>query len=301
MRDLHEIRAETFKKSTIHSAFEKAGMWPISCKAAIAKMKVYSPLEPLIELPTLPRTPTRFQHAEDGLRHWRGKLSERLSSPSRESFNSWARGTERVLAGGELAVLQHKALATKVHNQQKAKYHNRNVLQKHGVLTAEEAIAKKEANQAKRQAITDKKNATLVRVTRNKIKNELKTRGIAARRLERERKKQVELLQKAKEFVPLQLLEPILDPELSVIEADIELQLRERLISNPAALGLKIDSILGRTQTTGSPSSRGVLGINVGDDFTVQSDYIPFLGLGNKDFMEWDYLDADEDAEINLF
>jgi len=101
--------------------------------------------------------------------------------------------------------------------------------------------------------------------------------------------------------VPLQLLEPILDPELSVIEADIELQLRERLISNPAALGLKIDSILGRTQTTGSPSSRGVLGINVGDDFTVQSDYIPFLGLGNKDFMEWDYLDADEDAEINLF
>jgi hypothetical protein len=54
MQDLHEIRAETFKKSTIHSAFKKAGMWPISCKAAIAKMKVYSPLKPLIELPTLP-------------------------------------------------------------------------------------------------------------------------------------------------------------------------------------------------------------------------------------------------------
>jgi len=54
MQDLHKIRAETFKKSTIHSAFEKAGMWLISCKAAIAKMKVYSPPEPLIELPTLP-------------------------------------------------------------------------------------------------------------------------------------------------------------------------------------------------------------------------------------------------------
>jgi hypothetical protein len=105
MRDLHEIRAETFKKSTIHSAFEKAGIWPISCKTAIAKIKVYSPPEIPVELPTLPRTPTRFQHAEDGLRHWKGKLSERLSSPSRESFNSWARGTERVLAGGELAVL----------------------------------------------------------------------------------------------------------------------------------------------------------------------------------------------------
>jgi hypothetical protein len=109
-------------------------------------------------------------------------------------------------------------------------------------------------------------------------------------------------LQKAKEFVPLELLKPIPDPELSVTEADIELQLRERLISNPATLGLEIDSILGRTQTTSSPSSRGVLGINgVGDDFTVQSDYISFSGLGNEDSMEWDYLDADEDAEINLF
>jgi hypothetical protein len=59
------------------------------------------------------------------------------------------------------------------------------------------------------------------------------------------------------------------------------LQLRERLISNPAALGLEIDSILGQTQTTSSPSSRRVLGINrVGDDFMVQSDYILFLGLG---------------------
>jgi hypothetical protein len=174
-----------------------------------------------------------------------------------------------------------------VHNQQKAKYHNRNVLQKHGVLTVEEAITKKKANQAKRQAIIDKRNTTLVQVTRNKIKNKLKTCRIAARKLERERKKQVELLQKAKGFVPLELLKPILDPELSVTEADIELQLRERLISNPATLGLEIDSILGQTQTTSSPSSRGVLGINgVGDDFTVQSDYISFSGLGNKDSIE---------------
>jgi hypothetical protein len=67
MRDLTEIRAETFKAGTIHSAFRKAGMWPISCKAAVEKMKIYAPLEALAELPTLPQTPTRFQHAEYGL------------------------------------------------------------------------------------------------------------------------------------------------------------------------------------------------------------------------------------------
>jgi hypothetical protein len=67
MRDLTEIRAETFKKRTIHSAFQQAGIWLISCKTAIAKMKIYAPPEAPVELPTLPRTPTKFQHAEYGL------------------------------------------------------------------------------------------------------------------------------------------------------------------------------------------------------------------------------------------
>jgi hypothetical protein len=297
MQDLTEIRAETFKKRTIHSAFEKAGIWPISCKTAIAKIKVYSPPEAPVELPTLPRTPTRFQHAEYGLLYWKEKVSEKLSSPSREPFASWARGTERVLAGGELAVLQHKALATKVQNQQKAKYQNRNVLQKNGVLTAEDAWAKKEANRAKRQAILDKRRATLIRITRNKIKNELKTRGVAARKLERERKRQVEALQKAKEFVPFHLLEAIPDPELSTTEADIDLQLRERLISTSAEIDLDLDSTLQEIKTMGS-NVNGEAGDCL---FTSQADYIPLLGSGNGDIMDWDYLDADEDADINLF
>jgi hypothetical protein len=35
--------------------------------------------------------------------------------------------------------------------------------------------------------------------------------------------------------------------------------------------------------------------------FTSQADYMPLLGSGNGDIMDWDYLDADEDADINLF
>jgi hypothetical protein len=68
--------------------------------------------------------------------------------------------------------------------------------------------------------------------------------------------------------VLLELLKPILDLELFVTKADIKLQLRKRLISNLATLGLEIDSILGQTQTTSSPSSRRVLGINRVEDFT---------------------------------
>ena len=54
MQDLHKIRTETFKKGTIHSAFQKAGIWLISCKTALEKIKVYSLLEILVELLTLP-------------------------------------------------------------------------------------------------------------------------------------------------------------------------------------------------------------------------------------------------------
>jgi hypothetical protein len=106
---------------------------------AVSKATLENP-EP--NLPTIPQTPTRFQHAKYGLLHWKNKIANKLSSPSREPFESWAHGNdgiEKVLASGELTVLQHNALATKVQNQQKAKYQNHNVLQKHGVLTAEEA------------------------------------------------------------------------------------------------------------------------------------------------------------------
>jgi len=89
MRNMQEIQAETFKKGTIHSAFRKAGIWPISCKTALEKMKTYTPPKPLEpELPTLPQTSTRFAHAEYGLIHWKEKIQEKLSSPSQESFNS---------------------------------------------------------------------------------------------------------------------------------------------------------------------------------------------------------------------
>jgi hypothetical protein len=83
MRDMQEIQAKTFKKGTIHSAFRKAGIWPINCKTALEKMKIYTPpklLKP--KLPTLPQTPTCFAHAEYGLIHWKEKIQEKLSSPS---------------------------------------------------------------------------------------------------------------------------------------------------------------------------------------------------------------------------
>ena len=104
-------------------------------------------------------------------------------------------------------------------------------------------------------------------------------------------------MQKAKEFVLFHLLKAIPDPELSTTEADIDLQLRERLISTLAEIDLDLDSALQEIETMGSNVNR-----EAGDClFTSQADYMPLLGSGNGDIMDWDYLDADEDADINLF
>ena len=61
-------------------------------------------------------------------------------------------------------------------------------------MTAEEAWAKRDTNERKCKEILSKKRATLVRITRNKIKNNLRACGVVARKHERERKKSVEAL-----------------------------------------------------------------------------------------------------------
>jgi len=96
--------------------------------------------------------------------------------------------------------------------------------------------------------------------------------------------------------VPIDLLQIIPDPELSITEADIDLQLREALISTTAAIDPDLDAALLKIETMGS-------GVDIeveADQLASQTDYVSLLGLDNGD-MDWNYLDADEDADINLF
>ena len=86
------------------------------------------------------------------------------------------------------------------------------------------------------------------------------------------------------------MLQAIPDPELSITEADINLQLREALISTTAEMDPELDAALLKMETTGSDLDTGV-------EVVSQADYISFSGLD----MDWNYLDADEDADTNLF
>jgi hypothetical protein len=63
MRDLPNIRKQTFKESTITHAFAKAGVWPISSTIAIAKLRKYSKPQLLQTQTPMPiQLPLRIQN-----------------------------------------------------------------------------------------------------------------------------------------------------------------------------------------------------------------------------------------------
>jgi hypothetical protein len=231
-RDLAEIRTNTFKKGTIQGAFREAGMWPINSKEALKKMKVYAPPERLPDSVQVPRTPTKFMHSELKLQHWQTKIPYLLSSPSAREWDSWARGTETVLARGELAVLQYDLLSTKVANQQKAKIKSRGVVMaSNGPLTAADAWKRKNDKAKKHKEAQEKSASYKARVALNRVKREPYSRGVKARKAELARKREVSRLLKAKQEVPPTLLERILDPEKEAQEAELQEEANSQLIS----------------------------------------------------------------------
>ena len=95
-------------------------------------------------------------------------------------------------------------------------------------------------------------------------------------------------MEKAKEFVPIEMLEAIPDPEQTTTEADIEFQLQEALVSiiaaiNPKAVDSNIDLALQA------------------DYIASQADFILIIRLNSWDIMERNYLDVDDDADTRLF
>jgi hypothetical protein len=71
-RDLSGIREQTFKKSTIRSAFRKSGMYPPDSKQCLKQLKIFNPpkeKEDELSLPLMPRTLSKPMDVEMQLDH----------------------------------------------------------------------------------------------------------------------------------------------------------------------------------------------------------------------------------------
>jgi hypothetical protein len=80
------------------------------------------------------------------------------------------------------------------------------------------------------------------------------------------------------------MLEAIPNPERTTTEADIEVQLQEAFVSTIAAIDPSLDDSFYATEATE-------------DLIALQADYIPL----NASDIEWNCLDADDDADTGLF
>jgi len=238
-RDLTEIRANTFKKGTIIGAFRKSGIWPINYKEACDKMKIYSIPEREVQTVELPGTPTTFSHSENHLQFWKEKLPVILSSPTARKWESFSRGTENVLATGTLVELQYELLSTRVTAQQKAKVLSRKVVKANGgILTVEEAYKQLELKAQKEKEEKERSLRYTSRVELNKIKKQVYTLGVQARKAERARKQQITELGKAKKAIPIELQLPIQDPSKETTEMELREAANERIIALTGQLGL---------------------------------------------------------------
>ncbi len=171
-----------------------------------------------------------------------------------------------------LQIFNYINLQTKVSNQQKAKVRSRSVVQKFGVLTGADARARIAEKELEKKAKEEKKRQYLIRTTRNRIKKELKTRGIEARKQEKARQKRVSEYRDT--FVPIELLDPIPDPEKLVKPEDIELQLREALIVLPEFSGVSFEYTDSQDLQEGIQDHEH--GIDPRLEFMTQQDFIEF-------------------------
>lgn len=93
-------------------------------------------------------------------------------------------------------------------------------------------LRKNKENKAKKLKESQEWTANYkARIALNKVKKELHIRGVEARRADQVRKRQISILLKAKQDIPPNLLDPIVDSEKTAQESDLQEEATSQLIS----------------------------------------------------------------------
>jgi hypothetical protein len=225
--DLSTIREKTMKLYTIRNSFRDSGMWPVSCKTAVQKMRQYSNKKKLpdntnINMDNLPSLqPTTYYQCEIGLQEWEERVPTILSSPSRKRWQGWSHRTKVQLTKAQLQSHDYQMMQIRLTEQQKARTGSRRSINAGGLLEVEKVREKKKAKAQKEKDEAIRKAEKAVNDAINKAKKALNRRGIDARKAERDRKKAITEFNK--EFIPLELLLPIRDPSKNPTLEDLEL------------------------------------------------------------------------------
>ncbi|RPA95172.1 hypothetical protein L873DRAFT_1846183 [Choiromyces venosus 120613-1] len=280
-QDLSTIRTQTFQLYTIKNSFRESGMFPVSYKMALKKMRHYNKRKPV--------------GAQSGMAMTSESTSNTLGGPSVEE-------------GGdlELPILPstyfecQKGIGECIDHAESfsSTSNTRRVVQKGGVITVEAVRLKQQEKAEKEKATAIKKAQKNIQIAVNKAKASLNCHGIAAHKAEKARKQQVRAIQIRGEIFPAEMLVTIPDPERDPSPEDLEslqappdlLQALLLLEPTPASATSTIDPQLltldfeedieiyttrreaEQRYTTESASGENSFTVDDGEDLTGESD-----------------------------
>jgi hypothetical protein len=151
-------------------------------------------------------------------------------------------GVKVYLVKAQLQLYNNEIMQSRLQEQLKARNTNRRSLNAGGPLNVEEAREKQVAKRKKETDESIRKAQKAITEAANKAKRALNRRGIEARKLERERRQLLEELQVRNEFIDVDLLDPIPDPEKNPTAEDLEsLQPHPSLVQALVDLQVPID------------------------------------------------------------
>ena len=231
LKDLIEIRNRTFKPSTIRHAFQKSGMWPVNAKSCIKQLKTYNPDSseqikpsendnlPLLPRRILPQTPADVEYAL--VEEWGPKIQQNMqwSDPIRaDEFGSFITNTKEVVSN---SILQERELhmwhARRNHELQAKKFNRKRL---RPAQSGRLGLTKEDADIALAAKVQKEIEAEKKQIQRNFMRmwrmerDEIHSKGVAARKQEKARTKRVKELEKQQIIIPDELLDPIPDPEV---------------------------------------------------------------------------------------
>lgn len=223
-RDLTSIRQQTMQKHTIVNAFASSGMWPVSAKAGIKKMRSYGKrkrsieeveADDTLELPALPPTrPQEIWNTAATVRALGDRDPTKFSDGSVQLYHKTMKAVDTQLQKGHLMTIEHNSLQAKLREDYNKKSKSRKSTHKGGASAPvsqlrEEIKAKAVKDQAEKLRKAEKKLSQAV----SKAKKELNALGIQARKDEKARAEQVREIIAQGDLPPLELLVPIREPD----------------------------------------------------------------------------------------
>ncbi len=221
LNDLTKIRNNTFKTSTIRHAFEKSGMWPISEKQCIKQLKHFNKhVETTKFTLSLLRQTRDLADIQHELKNqWSLKIADNMQwsdSVREEEFRNFINSTKQIIANSlfketKLQMWQRtrqKELNRKKFSRKRLRPETDNLkLTKENAKQAIAAKLQKEKDDEKKRI-----DAQFMRIWRMK-RDEMHTKDVAARKVEKARIKQVKEMTKNHLFISVELLQLIHDLE----------------------------------------------------------------------------------------